>query len=760
MKLDLFKISKWVAAWSATASLVFSPVAMGKESQNITMEMMKNAMEQMGLNRSMTFGEFYDLNKNLYPPRIQKELEPVVAQFKNVQMPQFELVASKATDGTIVPTMRTAQEHELISTQWFGDDTQFVKLQNTMLSRIDLYNFDDAVIRVLAGDENLRKGLKPLRESAKILPLDRQFTFPDYPDVSARDWKQMSELDRAAYIVNLRLLWQAAKKVLSVKENSGRKNRKTSQFLLERNRNYIELLLGQPANAAALIEDGKTCIIAGYVSQYVKKNGEVCDHELVDQKYNKDPFYVAAKAVCDSRGKGEMACNPNVFGTPDGNPKCITPNRDRKDPFQKATHFDGLCDKASPLQSDRSKPQELLANDKLKGGRYDLENVRNDVKEKSEKAEDANNFALTEQYLLGVLKFKKVVDQNAKGLFGKEAKGLFADGVLDEKVLLQIQADKKAFDTEIKNATATCKEESDVAKNPKIFHESNYWEACDQMQRRFLHVEKLLMKKCPVKSQFNYTSYKCDCAEPSGQAVMAGAKCGAPVVANPVLPPVESGKKTEKQSANCRSRYGTLEPQLTVDCDCPDSRAPDIEAENGAKKIFTCDRSKAMNNQGIPGRLVKEEPCGFFCNFSKNIGKIGLVIAATVAAYFFLRKTVPIPVRQNPGDGCPAAGVDKPCVTTCGPNLATVNGVCNSCAGCPDGQSNSLANACKCTTKPAEIPLFECPDGTFNSDRKLCPYHDCLTTNPPSKFQDPKNCPKIPVSTSTTTTPPPVNQSR
>ena len=60
----------------------------------------------MGLNKSMTFGEFFEKNKGLYPPRIQKMLEPLVAKFKNEPMPSIEIAETKNSLGETVPAMR------------------------------------------------------------------------------------------------------------------------------------------------------------------------------------------------------------------------------------------------------------------------------------------------------------------------------------------------------------------------------------------------------------------------------------------------------------------------------------------------------------------------------------------------------------------------------------------------------------------------------------------------------------------------------
>ncbi|MBC7741127.1 MAG: hypothetical protein H7061_02940, partial [Bdellovibrionaceae bacterium] len=309
MKIDLLKLSKWISTWTAAATMVISPVAMGKEVETSSMQRMQTLMQVTGLNQSMTFGEFYAKNKDMYPPRIQKIIEPLAIKFKNTRMPQVELVSSKATDGTEIPTLRVSDNGQLFNLQYFGEDEKFLKFQNTNLTKVDVINFDDMVVKVLAGDEKMRKGLDPKWAPIKYAPSNRGFNFAKYPDMNERDWNQMSDFDRAAYIVNMRLLWLDAQKVISAKAKTSGKQKKTSKNYFDKNEKFFEMLFGSDAVAgapkssssraakpatraqaearpAATTSDDRTCIVAGYVARYNKKEyGEVCDHNLIADRY-------------------------------------------------------------------------------------------------------------------------------------------------------------------------------------------------------------------------------------------------------------------------------------------------------------------------------------------------------------------------------------------------------------------------------------------------------------------------------------------
>ena len=78
----------------ACLTMVFTPVAMGQEAKRVSKAKMQTAIDMLGLNRQMTVGEFYQKNKYLFPPRIQKQIEPMMTAFKNQMMPTFEVLSS------------------------------------------------------------------------------------------------------------------------------------------------------------------------------------------------------------------------------------------------------------------------------------------------------------------------------------------------------------------------------------------------------------------------------------------------------------------------------------------------------------------------------------------------------------------------------------------------------------------------------------------------------------------------------------------
>ena len=238
----ILKYTRWIAASLSVWTMSIAPVALGQESQKISEERLVQAVKALGLNKSMTLGQFWDQNKYLMPDRLQKQMEPYIKANRNQKMPTFEVIAGKTTSGDSIPTLRVTSEGELINLQWFGEQSKYLKFQNTNLSEVDLINFTDMYTRVVAGDEKYRKQIEEK-------PFNRFKQKFNYPSISEQQWKTMPNMAKAQYIVNLRTLWQDARAVLDLKnELKKNKPKKTSDYFYEKNRHFFETLLEQTLN--------------------------------------------------------------------------------------------------------------------------------------------------------------------------------------------------------------------------------------------------------------------------------------------------------------------------------------------------------------------------------------------------------------------------------------------------------------------------------------------------------------------------------
>ena len=790
-KFNVLNFFKWMTVWTATWTMLISPVAMGQEAQKVSKQQMQSVMDQLGLNKQITLGEFYKKNKYLFPPRIQKEIEPLFTQFKNQLMPTFEVISSKTTSGEEIPTIRISQDSELLNIQWFGEPERMLKFQNTNLSEIDVINFDDMFTRILAGDEKYRKQVE--QNSAKAKP--KSTTGMKYPDVTKAEWKSMSTFDRANYVINLRSLWQDAHKVLESK-NSQKKAPKSSQNFFEKNNYFFSLIFGTDAEAANATGgktvatgqttgnyfSGQSCIVAGYVARYQKtSSGEVCDHKVVDQVYNNrdNSLYQKARDYCVAKDN-QIACNPYVYGTPKGAPTCVMPSISNAS-FQKATHWDGPCDTSSRLQSSTNEVEILKDKNKAQG-RYEDGNLKSEEERKAMfKAEQGDNLKLTEEYLLGILKFR--------GMVKTDANSLFDSGVLSDQVYEQIKKDKKAFDFEIAEAQKSCKVESEASKTAPRVHEKNYWQACDQLHRRFTFITELFQSKCDGK-KLNAETLKCECDAPPAVAVtpapapvVAASPKPAPEAASvvPTPPPVSifpivkpevvpgavcsvvlpavvpaaavlqpEAVKPPVVAEDCESKYPGAGASGNK-CVCADGKAPskDITDVGTGQEAWSCGSASSKKDK-------KDDECGFICKIFNGIKKYAIPVLVTgvavYAGYKLIKLLAPKKPALNPAlDKCPDGSV-PPCGQVCTPPLKKqTNGTC-SCDGCPPGQTaNATTCVCATGTTPGPAQTYLCPDSTTRvANLDNCPTYSCWNGQ---KYKNPMNCPpQIPATPSSSGT--------
>jgi hypothetical protein len=742
IKNRMNQLSQLIATFLALFTMVMSPVALGAEAQKLSKLKVEGYLAQMGLNKQITLGEFYQKNKNLFPPRIQKQIEPLFTNYKNQMMPQFELVTSKGPQGTDVQTLRVSQNGELMNIQLFGEKEKFAKFQNTNLTEIDVIHFDDMFTRITQGDEKYRiqtaKAIKTTTSKIKKMT--------GYPELEASVWKKMSQTERAAYLVNLRLMWNDARRVLNELDKKTKKPTKTS--LLDQQVEKWDALmsfLNQPAQAAGQapqtkIAAGKTlatvtseggttasissdnCIVAGYVSRYSGGKCGADDRYLSYSDRVKNEIVYTANTKCtESHGSGSIACNPYVYGTPGGNPVCVST---KEASFQIATHANGPCDTVSPLGSSDNLVKEDLKN----GNRYSDTNMSLSEEQLKQKYKDEqkNNPAYVENFINGMLQFNK---KNNPIDFSKP---------LTDESIQAIKNIKDVFDKDIITARISCEKAAANKKNEK-----NFWGACDQLHRRHLFIANYIENGhpgCPDgQKTVNPDTLKCQCGK--GQEALPGSSCST-VGTSPSNPPASVPAESNKPAAAACS-----EPPTSKDCQCPNGAAPtvSIKGEEGSHsegaEVLTC-------SQAFGGAQPKSE-CGLGCQLLKGL-KVALpFVIGGVAIYALYRLMKPkVPTLNSAADSCPN-GSRLPCSQACAaPFVAQADSKCG-CADCPPGQTLRDVSACTCSTSSStESTQYTCWDGvTKVSDLTLCPAQN-YTCWDGSKVTNVLNCPEKPNTTS------------
>ncbi len=756
----LQRIARGIASFGALFTMVMAPVAQGAQVENFSKVQMQNVLDQMGLNKQITIGEFYNKNKHLFPARIQKEIEPMMMNNKNQMMPQVEIVMAKGSDGRDVPNMRFTQGNELLNVQWFGEENKYVKFQNTNLTEVDLANFNDVFTRVTNGDERIRK---------QFTPEVSQKDVGTYPSITNETWKAMSQKNRMAYVMNMRLLWNDARKVLIENDKLKNKGRKTSALdvNLEKLDNFFAMI-GQVEAAGRQVKDkvpsssipkgtaptvkanagssafvsGANCIVAGYVSKY---SANKCGIENMKDSYKDssgaiDPLVDSANKSC---GGSQIACNPYVYGTPGGKAICVSTS----DPsFQVATHYDGPCDLQSRLGSNAT----ILKEDIKNGERYGSGNILSKEElEKKFKEEQKSNPKLVEDYLNGLIAYNK-------------SAGIDFTKPLTDDSLRAILNIKSAFDNDIGKARESCK----IAAGNKT-NEKNFWGACDQLHRRYLNVAQFLQDTPGCKDgtkTINPDTLKCICPTPLPEA-LPGTSCGVtppicpapaptPIVVTPppvcvpgpVTPPVDP-KPPAPPKENCE-KYGEI--GLNDQCKCPNGAAPALEVGDGdGPSVYKCVPKKS----GADRDKDHDKDCGFLCKTGQFLKNNGLLIALGIGTTFAAWKLLtPKKVKTNPAkDVCPDGTTNGgSCVQACGIKVWNASAGACTCAECPAGQSAN-ATTCVCSTGAVTPPsgMITCPDGVNQAaSLEACPARTikCWDGSTVQGTSD-LNCPEKPSAT-------------
>lgn len=695
------------------STMVLSPVAMGQEAERLSKKQAEGIILELGLNKPMTLNEFYKKNKYIFPARVQKEMEILVKNFGNEKMPTIEVATSQGKDGQTIPVLRLSSGNQLMNIQVTGDDKQFAKVDNVSLTAEDIVNFDDMFLRLYNGDDKYRKvSTKPVVTTAAVTK-----KFDGYPTLDKTTWKKMNQKERAMYILNMRQVLNDSRKVLQLLN----KNQKTSQ--IEKTNSFFAMLFMENAFAQVLDVNGDVkvtkeagttapvsdsdCVVAGYISKYV--NG-VCSHKEAKKYYTEGRYneqvnkkVVEAQKDCTA---SQVACNPYIYGTPKGKAICV-PIASAQ--FQRATHADGPCDTASPLGQLPAK--DFLKKDLRNKDRYSAENLTLSPEELE--AEYKNQQAANDKYVEDYLKGMLVGDVD----FGK---------ALSDDVIGQLVNIKSVFDDEIRRAKESC---IAAASTPGKKHEKNFYQACDQLQRRFLHIATYLQKQpgCPDGGQVDASTLRCSCS--NGAQANPGAKCSAgPVVVSPTpgtsdtAQPVNPGdtKACELGGTYCVTGTCTITGDNGAGVEQKECRVPN-KTEDGAK-----------NGGGfwskVGGFLKKAAPW-----------LLGGVVLFAIYKLWSPKK----PDRKSAADFCPN-GTRPPCGVSCPAPQVVLGNICG-CAACPPGQTLSNNSSCSCTTT-SSVSIVTCADGvTQVSDISLCPVNANYTCWNGTVVTNPINCPVQPV---------------
>lgn len=473
-------------------TMVFSPVAMGQQAadnaEKVSQAQLQQFVTELGLNKSMTFGEFYKKNKDLFPPRVQKMVQPLVSKFKDEPMPQFEVATTQNSKGEKIATLRISGKDQMSNIQFLNEPGKFVKFDNTNLTEEDIVNFDDMFAKLYFTDASHRKGMGDAVTSPKNAKAQPP-KFSGYPKITQQMWKKMTPLERARFMVNLRMLYSSAQEVIDLKTEKKQKGKKTSA--LEKWNLFFEML--DEANAA-----DRKCVVAGYIGTYGANKR--CQY----------PTGAVESSGCS------MPCNPTIYGYGSGGKAFCLSDRNE---LQTATHYNKGCDKNMPLTSvEMSLPAKAAAKD---SSRYQ------DVVEanKAQALADPSSLELTKKYLESMLQGSP------------EMKEAFQKGNLTPELLAKLQEIQTNFNSTIAAARNDC-----ATASTEEQYDKNFWGACDQLHKRFLFVGAYLDKSpgCFIgETAVDPETLTCQC--PNGPAIPPGQECPKSSGSSPGASPGEGG---------------------------------------------------------------------------------------------------------------------------------------------------------------------------------------------------------------------------
>lgn len=749
----ILKPYKWLAAFLSCLSMTMSPVALGQEAEKLNKKQIQNIVSELGLDKKITLGEFWEKSKSFVSPHIYKDLEAFARENKNRMMPEVSLMNSQSTEGLDVPVIRFMQNGQTQLIQFHGTKDKWAKFNSVVLSENDLSRVDDVFKRIEASDIQFKreadlyreKKLQTQKKSLEVLQVNefkKDFSrFSGFPRVTPQMWKSLTIEQRAGFIIKMRLLALNARKVLAFyPPQSGKTSAAIENFYNLFNSKAFALD-GKATPSAAVNVKGtsvrtskgvvnipytaKTCVVAGYIGAYGTvsningKNRSGCSVDLAIATYKSNSnlkFVQEANEACAAVAPSFIACNPIIYGYPSGKEACI----DRKSAeYQHATHFKSpankdTCDGKSKLASSDG---IIQFNDK------DYSNIQPREKQIAaiEADQKKDDFALTQAYIQGILNKRDPI------LLAMLEKGEWNLALDDELVRIQSQ-----FEEEIERAIKTC--EADISGK----HEKNQKLACDQLHRRWLFTERSIAslrdKACvkPALYAGNYNDDESSYADTAKEKTTLNKKTidvkGTELCECPGLP------KRVNFATKCDIPSEEPKPEIVPE---PEAAPVATQCEKPVGIAgFDYDKCKCENNKKLKASV---DGTTYDCEGTNWLPWVigGLTVAALIAIFSKSKQspeTPPVaPKHVPPAPLCAAPKIGSPpnCECPAAPSFCTLpqkiyNMLTCQCTNvveqaiCPNNSEAPMGNLAQCP---------KCADGSFKTTRP-CPSEGGSGTNP------------------------------
>ncbi|MGZ3772362.1 MAG: hypothetical protein ACXVCY_00720, partial [Pseudobdellovibrionaceae bacterium] len=337
-KLKPVSLLKNFSAGISIVTMCISPVAQGAAAAD-QKTLINQYLKETGLTtKKMTINEYWKMVRHVYPPKLQKQMDDWVAKHKNELMPSISASSFKDADNKEQVRLVLSKDGESVTLTFTGDDDIPLKVNSVPLTKkelLDVNNFDKMTSKLSQLDStfasNHNTGKASENKKRHVL------TYGQYNNLSARK--------RAEYLIELRLVMEAAQKAIELKYGT--------HALQEINNKYewvLQFFFGDEASAKSKKAKsakssggpdltGINCIYAGYLTQY-GESGSCAGAELGAANFKAQLKYGES---CST--PTDVPCNPLAYGFQENGQAFCVPG-DTAQIRKKATEN---CNKKSPL---------------------------------------------------------------------------------------------------------------------------------------------------------------------------------------------------------------------------------------------------------------------------------------------------------------------------------------------------------------------------------------------------------------------------
>lgn len=348
-QLKASSVAKTLAVSLSAFTMCISPVAQGAAAQT-EKEKITQYLKGTGLSNSkkqMTVGEYWQMVRHVYPPKIKGEIDSWVRLNRLQLMPKVEATTIKGPNGEQVRLVFT-KDGQNVSVTFTGDPDRPVKVNGVTLTLKEINNYNalpELGDKLEKADPTLAKiktkNPGPVSQNSVL-------TWDEY--------KKLRLKQRAEYMIHMRLALEAAEKVIRTRTET-----KTAAIETESKIDFVmRTLFGDVAFAGKLT--GQNCIVAGYISVYGQDDSCGSDRKGGALNANLRGQMSQRGASCSGN---QVGCNPLVYGFKGGRSICVPAGE-----LKYATRY---CGAQAPIDTPENKKAIIESYMNAHGGNVKLQ---------------------------------------------------------------------------------------------------------------------------------------------------------------------------------------------------------------------------------------------------------------------------------------------------------------------------------------------------------------------------------------------------